>query len=94
MFSDGSNGAEAQPELAGTCPTVERLSIEYYRLTDEMRINGGTASLESALAMLRRAVFEYEMLLRAQRAQRMAAAAVEQAQAAQLADQVRGKLRV
>jgi hypothetical protein len=81
MFSEGGNGGGGgSDEMLGRCPKVERLVLEYDRATDELRIGGRTGSDESALAMLRRAVFTYEMKVRA-------------AIAAQLAEQIHQQQR-
>lgn len=83
------NGNGAPDEMLGAGPLVERLIIEYNRATDAMQIGGKTMSDESAAAMLRRALFLYEMKLRATVAAGLAQAAREQAEAAELAHRVR-----
>jgi hypothetical protein len=84
-----TNGAQGL-EMLGGCPKVERLVLEYDRALDALQIGGRTASDESALAMLRRAVFLYEMKVRSAVAQQMAAEIAQNARDAELARRIAG----
>jgi len=81
-------GYEGAP-LIDHATLIDRLELVYDRATDQLRVDGKAISDEVILAMLRRAVFAYEMRLRATMAAQMAMeaqrAAADQALAQRIA---------